>query len=202
LGWGFFLFLGSLMSTITDELSAVNIMLGVIGESPINSLASISGVSDAVTARQVLNEISTTVQSEGWAFNTEKNWAFLPDSTGTLVLPSNILQVDPVDSSLKVQLRGTRLYDLKNHTFTFTDSIKLDCVLLFDFNDLPQAARYYIAVRAARVFQARTVGSDALNGFTKQDEALARVAVKNFDTSTGGYNMLTGSYSVAKTLAR
>ena len=190
------------MSTITDELSAVNIMLGVIGESPINSLASISGVSDAVTALQVLNEISTTVQTEGWAFNTEKNWTFLPDATGTLALPDNILQVDPVNTSLQVVQRGNRLYDLKNHTYTFTESLALDCVLLFEFNDLPQAARYYIAVRAARVFQARTVGADALNGFTKADEALARVAVKNFDTSTGGYNMLTGSYSVAKTLAR
>ena len=190
------------MSTITDELSAVNIMLGVIGESPINSLASISGVSDAVTARQVLNEISTAVQTEGWAFNTEKNWAFLPDSTGTIVLPANILQVDPVNTLLKVSQRGTRLYDLKGHTYTFDSSVALDCILLFDFDDIPQAARYYIAIRAARVFQARTVGSDTLNGFTRQDEALARVAVKNLDSTTGGYNMLTGSYSVAKTLVR
>lgn len=190
------------MITTTNELAAVNIMLGVIGESPINSLANISGVLDAVTARQVLNEIAVTVQTEGWAFNSEDNWTFLPDSTGTITIPNTIIQVDAVNTLIKVAVRGTRLYDLKNHTYTFTDGVILDCVLLFNFDDLPQAARYYIAVRAARVFQARIVGSDTLQGFTVRDETLARVALKAFDADTGGYNMLTGSYSVAKTLIR
>lgn len=190
------------MITTTNELSAVNIMLGTIGESPINSLASISGVIDAVTARQVLNEVAVAVQTEGWAFNTEDNWTFLPDSTGTITVPSNLLQVDAIDPSRKVALRGTRLYDLKAHSYTFTEGVTLNCVLMFEFDDLPQAARYYIAIRAARLFQTRVVGSDTLKAFTSEDEARARVALKKYDADTGGYNMLTGSYSVARTVRR
>ena len=188
--------------TTTDELSAVNIMLSVIGEAPINSLSAIPGVIDAVTARQVLNEIAVTVQTEGWGFNSETNWIFLPDVTGTINIPSNILQVDPVDQSNKVQVRGTRLYNLTGHTYTFTAGIELNCVLLFEFDDLPQSARYYIAIRAARAFQTRVIGSETLRGFTDRDEMLARIALKNFDSDTAGYNMLTGSYSVARTLER
>ena len=190
------------MITTTNELSAVNTMLGVIGESPINSLASISGVIDAVTARQVLNEVAVTVQTEGWAFNTEDNWTFLPDSTGNITVPKTILQVDAVDSQVEVVVRGTRLYDLKNHTYTFDKEVKVNAVHLFEFDDLPQAAKYYISIRAARVFQNRVVGSDTLKVFTKEDEMLARVALKKFDADTGGYNMLTRSYSVAHTLIR
>ena len=37
--------------TLTSELDAVNTMLSTIGESPINSLDDISGVVDAVIAR-------------------------------------------------------------------------------------------------------------------------------------------------------
>lgn len=190
------------MITTTNELSAVNIMLGTIGESPINSLASISGVIDAVTARQVLNEVAVAVQTEGWAFNTEDNWTFLPDSTGTITVPSNLLQVDAIDPSRKVALRGTRLYDLKSHSYAFTEGITLNCVLMFEFDDLPQAARYYIAIRAARLFQTRVVGSETLKAFSSEDEVRARIALKKYDSDTGGYNMLTGSYSVARTVRR
>ena len=190
------------MITTTNELSAVNIMLGTIGESPINSLASISGVIDAVTARQVLNEVAVAVQSEGWAFNTEDNWTFLPDSTGNITVPKTILQADAVDPYIEVAVRGTRLYDLKNHTYIFDKEVKVDVVHLFEFDDLPQAAKYYISIRAARVFQNRVVGSDTLKGFTREDEMLARIALKKFDADTGGYNMLTGSYSVSHTLIR
>ena len=195
------------MITTTTELSAVNTMLGVIGESPINSLSNISGVIDAVTARQVLNEVAVTVLSEGWQFNTENNWTFLPDVTGTITIPSNLLEVSATDhTTLDVAIRGTRLYDRKNHTYDFSDyagiGVKLNTVSLMEFDDMPQAAKYYVAIRAARVFQTRVVGSDTLKSFTAQDEMLARVALKKYDADTAGFNMLSGTYGVARTLER
>jgi len=192
--------------TTTDELSAVNTMLGVIGEAPINSLAAISSVIDAVTARAVLNEIAVTVQSEGWQFNTEDNWTFLPDNTGTINIPSSIIEARSYTTEFDLALRGTRLYDRKNHTYDFSayisTGIALNCTILMEFADLPQAARYYISIRAARVFQNRVVGSDTLKGFTKEDEMYARVALKKYDADSAGYNMLTGTYGVARTLDR
>lgn len=195
------------MITTTNELSAVNTMLGVIGESPINSLSNISGVIDAVTARQVLNEVAVTVLSEGWQFNTENNWTFLPDVTGTITIPNTLLEVAATDhTTLDVSIRGNRLYDRRNHTYDFSayasQGVKLNCVTLMEFDDMPQAAKYYVSIRAARVFQTRVVGSDMLKAFTSQDEMLARIALKNYDAAVAGYNMLTGTYGVARTLER
>lgn len=190
------------MLTPTNELSAVNILLGTIGESPINSIDDISGVVDAVTARQVLNEISVAVLTEGWHFNSEENWTFLPTVNGEIAIPKTIIQADAVDRNEDVSLRGKRLYDKKNHTYVFNRPVTLDCVIAFEFDDLPQAAQYYITIRAARVFQNRTVGSEALRSFTSEDETRARVALVRYDARTANYNMLSGSYSVARTLQR
>ena len=55
--------------TPTTELQAVNIMLSVIGEAPINTLAG-STTTDVSIAINLLNETSLSVQSMGWNFNT------------------------------------------------------------------------------------------------------------------------------------
>jgi hypothetical protein len=99
-------------------------------------------------------------------------------------------------------MRGQRLYDRINHTYEFTKAIRVSMVLLLDFLDLPQAARFYINVRAARVFQQRVVGSELLGSFTARDEALARASLKKLDSNNADYNILTGSWSVARILTR
>lgn len=191
-------------TTPTTELEAVNLMLSVIGESPLSSLSSTTVV-DAVLARQVLSEVSRTVQSKGWHYNTEKAYPLLPDVySKTISVPSNCLRVDTVYPTEDVDAvhRGTRLYDRKNHTYQFDKSLKVDMVILLPFDELPEAARYYIAVRAARVFQARTVGSDALWQFSAQDEKDALVAFKKAEGNTADHNILTGNNSVARILQR
>lgn len=191
--------------TLTSELDAVNTMLGTIGESPISSLDGATGVVDAVTARQVLKEISIQVQEEGWHFNTEKNYELTPDlDNGYIYIPSNCCEVDAMgdDRLVDVAIRGTRLYDKQNHTFVFSKSLKCEMVLLLDWEDLPQAARHYIMIRAARVFQQRVVGSDTLNGFTQQDEARARSTIERYESKTADHNILTGNYDVMNIIDR
>ena len=51
-----------MQQTATTELEAINTMLSVIGESPVNTVDG-SGVVDAVLARQILHEVSRHVQS-------------------------------------------------------------------------------------------------------------------------------------------
>lgn len=190
--------------TPTTELEAVNLMLDVIGESPINSLSD-GAVVDAVKAKAVLSEVSRAVQQKGWHFNTEKNYELVPTVfEKEIQLPPNCARVDTSgpDKGTDVVQRGNRLYDRINHTFAFTKSLRVDMVVLLPFDQLPETARYYIAVRAARVFQARTVGSEALYKFSAEDERLALVDLKRAEGLTGGHNMLTGSWSVAKILTR
>lgn len=190
--------------TPTTELEAVNIMLAVIGESPINSLNS-PAVVDAVTAQAVLSEISRAVQTTGWHFNIEEELTLTPTLFGgELQLPGNCLRVSPSAEyqDVDVAQRGSRLYDRRNHTYVFAKSMKVDMVILLPFNELPESARYYITIRAARTFQARTVGSEALYQFTAQDEAMALSALKKAEGITGNHNMFTDSWSVAKILQR
>ena len=191
--------------TLTSELDAVNIMLGTIGESPISSLDASTGVVDAVMARQILSEVSIQVQEMGWHFNTEENFELTPSATtGEISIPSNCVEVDTFgdDRYLDVAIRGTRLYNRTDHTFVFSKSIKTELILLLEFSELPQSARHYITVRAARVFQQRVVGSETLGSFTERDEIRALTAFKRFEAKTADHNILTGNYSVMNIIDR
>lgn len=191
--------------TPTTELEAINTILSVIGESPVSSLSEISSVADAVNAQLILSEVARQVQTRGWHFNTEDNFELLPENgTGYINVPSNCLRVDTHgdDREVDVTQRGQRLYDKKNHTFAFTKSLKCQVVLLLPFTDLPQAARHYITVKAARIFQARTVGSEALYQFTAQDERDALLDLKRNEGITGDYNILTSNPTVFRSLIR
>jgi hypothetical protein len=182
--------------TATTELEAINTLLSTIGETPINSLAGAAGVADAVIAQQVLKEVSVEVQQEAWHFNTEKALKLTPDlANGYITLPLNCIECDTTgqDQSLDVSVRGQRLYNKTTHSFQFDRGILVDMVVLLEFNELPQAARHYITVRAGRVFQERTVGSQTLSGFSEKDEVRARAAIVRLNTNTGDYNILSGS---------
>ena len=99
-------------------------------------------------------------------------------------------------------IRGNRLYDRNGKTYTFTEPLKADLTTLLEFSDLPQAARHYITIRAARVFQQRVVGSDTLGNFTEKDEARALRAMRRYEARTADYNILTSNYSVMRTIDR
>lgn len=190
--------------TPTTELEAVNLLLDVIGEAPISNLEN-SAVVDAVKARAVLSEVSRATQQKGWHFNTEIDYELVPTVyEKEIILPGNCLRVDTTKAQrdFDVVQRGNRLYDRKNHTYKFDRSLKVDMVILLPFEELPEVARYYISIRAARVFQARTVGSEALYQFNAQDETLALNDLKRAEGITGDYNMFSGSWSVAKILHR
>lgn len=192
--------------SMTSELDAINIMLGTIGESPINSLDAATGVVDAVTARAILSEVSVQVQEEGWHFNTEYEFVLTPSlDSKEIYVPANAIEVDASAydrNDIDVAIRGNRLYDRKNKTFQFQQDIKADLTILLEFNELPQAARHYITVRAARVFQQRVIGSDTLGSFSEKDEARALRSMRRYESKTADYNILTGNYSVMRTIDR
>lgn len=190
--------------TPTTELEAINLMLSVIGESPVNTVED-TGVVDAVVARQILIQASRDTQVVGWHWNTEIDYLIsqtFPE--GELVLPPNTLKVDTTgaDADLDLVQRGNRLYDRKNHTFAVKKNVKVDLVLLLPFDQLPEAARSYISIRAARQFQERMVGSDTLWQFNTNDELRAWAALLNAEAETQDLNVFTDSSSVTRVLNR
>lgn len=196
------------MSTVltpTSELEAINTILSVIGESPISSTSEISSVADAVTAQSILSEVSRQVQTKGWHFNTDKEITLSPDTySGEITVPTNCLRVDSsgADREVDVVHRGTKLYDRTKHTYKISKQIVVDMVVLLPFTELPQAARHYITIKAARIFQSRTVGSEALYQFTATDERDALIDLKKAEGVTGDYNILTGNPTVFRSLRR
>ena len=192
------------MLTQSTELEAVNLMLSSIGESPINTLED-SGVVDAIMARQILNQTNREVQNREWHFNTEIDVILMPSfPSGEIQLPVNCIRVDSIkeDARMDVIQRGLRLYNKVAHTFTFSKALKTNMVIILPFDEIPESARQYITIRAARIFQERIVGSLELSQFTQGDELRALVALKEAEAENADYNMLSGSYSVANILDR
>lgn len=177
---------------LTTELDAVNTMLSVIGESPVNSIQD-TGLVDAVIAVQVLHETMRQVQEIGWSWNSDEAYQLVPTFPfpGEVYLPANTLSADPSDPSKDYIQRGTKLYDKGNQTFLFSEPVKVDIVRLLEFDEIPQAARQYIMVRAARIFQDRVVGSATLSGFNEKDELRALIALRNREAEVADLTLAT-----------
>lgn len=178
-------------------------MLSAIGESPINSLGTGTSV-DARLAEQILDETDRNIQLVGWHFNTEKEYPLSRAVDNTITLANNVVRVD-VDKDLypdvNVVQRGVRLYDLKNHTYAFAQDLKGEVIYLLSFEELPDAAKQYITVRSARVFQDRVVGSTDAARSLLGDEANALALLREFDNDTGDFSIFD-SYDVARTILR
>ncbi|WP_313196205.1 hypothetical protein [Shinella zoogloeoides] len=187
-----------LADTPTTVLEAVNQIIATIGEPPVNSVED-NGVIDAVMALQALSAVNRAVQLRGWHWNTEENYpiaASYPE--GELRLPKNTLRVDTsgADAGLDLVVRGQRLYDRKNHTFEIGKSVSVNIVLLLPFEELPEAARTYITIKAARRFTEGQIGSELLSNFTLRDEQMALFALEDAEGETADYNILNNSFIV------
>lgn len=175
-------------------------MLSAIGEAPVNQLDTTTNA-EARIAKQILDEVSRDVQSQGWHFNTEPEYTLTRTGTNELELPSTCVRFD-VNSAdypdIDVIQRGSKLYDRKNHTSVFKQDLKGEIMFLLTFTDLPQTARYYITTRSSRIFQDRVVGSPEMLRILAADEAAALAAMKEADGDTADYTIFDNldSYNV------
>lgn len=165
--------------TPKTELRAVNLILQNMGETPVNTLTG-SIPLEASQARDVLREISEDVQARGWYFNREVH-SLPANEDGEVLLPSNTLGVRTVGNSRNIQVvqRGARLYNKTpfENTFEFSGSVDVELVLGLPFDELPDSARLYIAIKAARVYQAREQGDDMALQEDSADEQAALAAL-------------------------
>lgn len=199
------------------ELDAVNIMLASAGNTPLSTLENTLNA-DAVQARHTLFWSSRDVQLEGWHFNTEHNVTLLPipPTPGIIRAPNNAIRVD-IDinqvgaySSTDVILRKGNVYDMKNHTFLFNEGITTTITYLLPFEELPDAARAYIATKAARRFRMHvTGGEDGAYSISKEDEARARASLVREDLLGQDLNFISpnrnsyiGHTSIGRVLRR
>ena len=192
---------------VMTEKQAVNMMLTTIGEVPISNLDDLAGLQDASIARDILTNTSRAVQSKGWTFNLEFNVSRTPKNNGQIELATNILRVDSVSkvrsSTSDIVERDRKLYDRERNTFQFTlgEAVKIDQVIFLAFSALPEAARRYIAVKSARIFHDRVVGSGELHRFFQEDEGQAWSDLLQYESDTGDYTIFD-DYDVYRVLNR
>ena len=179
---------------MATKLDAVNTIISNIGQAPVAALD--TGNPLAATAQLVLEEVTKTVQAEGWAFNRENEYPIHLDTNDELVIPTDVMQIDlPALSDGSLVRRSGKLYDKTNHSYDLSDYadfngiVKCDIIWEFDFEDIPAAVQHYITIRAANVFAGRSVGSTEAVRFGQQEETLARAAAIEYETQQGDFNM-------------
>ena len=181
-----------------DKLAAVNIILSNIGQAPLTSLNTSTPLSSL--AEGMINEVSHSLQSEGWVFNTEQDYPFTPNNSKFIEIPDNVLSLDKTEwSDIEPVIRkpagvtNARLYDKRDHTYEFEGEQYLKVVWYFEFEDIPEVFKQYITIRAANLFANRAVGSNEVVKYSEKEELAARAAVMEYETQQGDYNIFNDS---------
>lgn len=176
----------------TTRLEAINTMLSVIGEPPVNSLAGVNRA-DVLIASAILDEVSRDVQAEGWHFNTDDKVPFVPDTNGYIAVPENVLRLDMTEEvyGKDLVIRDGKIFNKATLSDIWPAGTTIYCtvVYLFEFDTTPQAARHYMTIRAARIFSDRMVGDKAHHDYTANDEFKALITLKEYEGETGDYTM-------------
>ena len=185
---------------LDTELSAVNNILGAIGQAPITTLGQVSpGVQakdnpEVAFVFNLLRDANVDTQSEGWHFNTETHVEFAIDSNGKIAIPNNVLSLDLHDNqssrTMDLVRRDGFLYDKIKHTNVFTSSIDLDVVYLITFEELPTVFRRYITYRASRMAATQLVANAQLVKLLGTQEQLARANLMEYECNQGDHSML------------
>ena len=185
------------------ELSAVNSILGSIGQAPITQLKdpTTGAITNANPEIQfiynLLRDATVDVQSEGWHFNRERHVPFAKDSvTNKITIPADVVRIDLPDNWSRRHYnfvrRGGFLYDKITHTDVFTDMvspIELDIIKIYPFEDLPPVFKRFIVYRASRTAATQLVANPQLVQLLGTQEAIARASLMEYECNQGNHSM-------------
>jgi len=182
------------------KLDAVNIILNVIGETPVSSLT--SGLPDAESAETKLDSTIMEVLAKGWQQNTEQNIYMSRNFEGQIIVPRQYLRIDtmgvdkPINITVRKQNGKRKLFDVRNYTYKFTKDLLVQVLIEIEFEALNFELQNYIAFRAARKFQESAMGSTTLDSFAGRQEQDAYAALLDAEAEGEDTNILTSSAHV------
>jgi hypothetical protein len=154
------------------------------------------------------DNVSRAVQARGWIFNTDLDVELTTNQRDEIVVDPSILRVDTTslvrNGDTDIVERGRKLYDRKKNTTKFTagTKVRVDLITQLTFDSLPEPARRYIAIRAARIFHDRVVGSGELHRFFQEDEMYAWVADYNIFDNYDVFRVIDRSHTSSYDLRR
>ena len=185
------------METAT-ELDALNVILSALGEMPVNTLD--SGLPVALISLQTLRRQSRAIQTQGWWFNEDYSYRLIPDVEGRITV-KDALSLRPAGDNAwgsyprDIVLRGNRVYDRANRSYTFDDPVHADVIWHLPWDELPFVFRDYVALRAARQQTDDTRNSQVLHEFNRRNELEAYRALNEANIDAASENSAS-SYEV------
>ena len=185
------------------ELSAVNSILGAIGQAPISQLkdpntGNITNDNPEIQfIFNLLRDANIDVQSEGWHFNTEHHKPLQKDTqTNKITIGADVVRIDLPDNWTRKTFdfvrRGGFLYDKITHTDEFPDmpaTFDLDIVKVYPFEDTPIPFRRHITHRAARMAATQLVANPQLVRLLGVQEQQSRAALQEYECNQGNHTM-------------
>ena len=203
--------------SLDTDLSAVNQVLGAIGQSPVSSLDTDNP--EIAFIWDIILQSARDVQLEGWHFNTENNCEVYPDASGYIILDSTVIAMDlhdgisdrTIDTVIRESNGVRKLYDKVNHTDVFTLGKKyyVDKTYMYNLKDIPEVYRRYIIYRASSRAATQLVNNTDLFQMLQGQELYARAACVEYECNQGdpsffGFppNSTYNSYQPYRTLQR
>jgi len=176
-------------NAFTTKLEAVNVILQILDEEPINSLNDELPL-EATQALTAIDEINRAIQAQGWHFNTEYEFPLIPNEAGEIILPNSTLECDIDARSGQLNFeheyiqRGVRLYDRRARTFIIGKELKGTIVSLLEWDDMPEPFRRWVFIKAGRTVYNRVIGDSATDVKLAREEIQAKSTAENFDART------------------
>jgi hypothetical protein len=180
--------------TRTTFLEAVNRVLQMMGEAPVNSLTGQLGL--AQQAQDILLDVSRKVQSEGWSFNTDYERTLTRDGNNEIPVGMNVshVEVDPyMYPSLDVVQRGSKLYDRRANSYAFDENLKANVTYILEWDELPEHARQFIVAKGGRMLQEAILGDSNLSQVNMAAEMEAKSLFLEEETRLSDHSMLRGN---------
>jgi len=175
--------MASIIEDFDTELSAVNSILGSLGQAPLNSLEFTNP--EVAFIYNILIDTILDVQSEGWSFNTEEQIKLTPNGSKEIPIPSNYIKVDAHDNYNRrltnVIVKDGKLYDKMAHSYEFNDPILCDVIELVEYENLPLVFKRYIAARSATRAATQMVANRELAALLSTQEAFLRASCMEYE---------------------
>jgi len=184
------------------ELEAVNGLLALIGEAPVSTITD-TGLADVNLATQMLRNNSRSVQTRGWSFNVDTEYTITRDTSNFINIPSNALVVAPTNwTGVRAVQRGSKMWDLENKTFVFSNDLLVDIVWFQPFNELPDHARQYIYASAGFDFAKSQMAAPTIVQSANQEMVESRSLFKQVERRIAHPNVYRDSFTTSLDLYR
>lgn len=140
----------------------VNRVLQALGDPP-PQVDKATGKPVVIEAAKQLQRSSIKIQSKGWASNIVIEKEMIPDSSGHIAVPKEVIAIQSVlagsgnlprtlNSDIRVTIKEDRLYNQTHGTYYFYDPIYCEQIVLTELDKLPEELHNYIIADAAYVF--------------------------------------------------